>query len=200
MALRPRSELWLYYRLVRAYRQQMKAGRELLYVDKSHPNIWIAEKLKRSFPDAKFVGIERQPFATVASMLLHPGVKAWHDEWRRYPVPNRFLGISKEISSTYEQLPLESKCALRWLAHSKELRRLRDKLGDDLMFIQYEKFAANPGRTVAELQNFLQMDGEFLVPEVKAGSLKKWETQLDREMCSNIEHIVGMSADDFRRA
>src|SRR5687768_9534843 len=41
------------------------------YVDKSHPNIWHVETLSRYFPTAKFLGIRRGVYGTVASMLKH---------------------------------------------------------------------------------------------------------------------------------
>jgi hypothetical protein len=73
--------------------------RKNFYLDKSHPNIWIADKIKEEFPEAKFVGIERNPFATVSSMLKHRGVMKWHRDWKSFPVPNRFLGIDGNISN-----------------------------------------------------------------------------------------------------
>jgi hypothetical protein len=96
LALDRARDTELFPRLVRAYRKQLLRSVPRLYVDKTHPNIWHAEDLKRALPEALFVGIERNPYATVASMVLHPDVSAWHRRWREFPVPNRFLGITPE--------------------------------------------------------------------------------------------------------
>jgi hypothetical protein len=42
---------------------------------------------------ALFVGIEHNPFSTVASMLKYEAVLGWCVHWKNFPVPNRFWGI-----------------------------------------------------------------------------------------------------------
>ena len=78
MALDASLESQLFGKLKRAYQWQLLRSAPRLYLDKSHPNIWIAEKLKDAFPKSQFVAIERNPYATVASMMKHKGVSAWH--------------------------------------------------------------------------------------------------------------------------
>ena len=46
-------------------------------------------------------------------MLLHEGVMKWIYNWKKYPVPNEFLGITSQNKNIYESLPIESKCTLR---------------------------------------------------------------------------------------
>lgn len=100
MALNLTLEVELFGRLVAAYNPHLNY-------------IWTAEKLKKVFPKSLFVGIERNPYATVASMMKHKGVSAWHGRWREFPIPNRFLGITPELEDVYDNLPLASQCALR---------------------------------------------------------------------------------------
>ena len=71
MALDATTEKQLLPKLIIAYRWQLFLSSPRLYLDKTHPNIWLAEPLQQAFPDALFLGIERDPFATVASMLRH---------------------------------------------------------------------------------------------------------------------------------
>ena len=78
MALDPSQQRELFPKLVRAYEEEKRRVQPKRYADKSHPNIWIAEALSEVFPDAQFLGIERDPFGTVASMLKHKGVLKWH--------------------------------------------------------------------------------------------------------------------------
>src|SRR5262245_4018334 len=99
MAVNPACEPRLFDRLVAEYSAQLARSAPKHYLDKSHPNIWIADKLLAAFPDARFVGVQRHPFATVASMLRHAAVSDWHRQWKTLPVPNRFLGINQEWST-----------------------------------------------------------------------------------------------------
>lgn len=192
MALNASLEERLFGRLVQAYRWELFKSSPRLYVDKSHPNIWLAEKLKMAFPQALFVGIERNPYATVASMLRHKGVSAWHRRWREFPVPNRFLGITHELAERYDSLPLAAQCAIRWAAHRDRLNELGRILGGDLLRISYETFAHETALTVGTMQKFLGLQQPIPVPEVKMESLDKWRSQLSADDLRHIEDIVGL--------
>jgi hypothetical protein len=197
MALDPSLEGKLFDNLVRAYRWQLLKSAPRLYLDKTHPNIWLAEKLKAAFPYALFVGIERHPYATVASMMKHSGVSAWHDRWREFPVPNRFLGITAELAARYDTVPRAAQCAIRWAAHRDRMNELRRKLRDSLLVISYETFARDTQRTIRELQFFLGLRRPIPIPEVRLESLRKWENQLSREQIGQIQEIVGFSPESM---
>ena len=191
MALNPELENALYPKLVSAYKWQLFKSVPRVYLDKTHPNIWIAERLKESFPDALFVGIERDPYATVASMMKHKGVAAWHRRWKEFPVPNRFLGITKGLESSYDDLPLASQCAMRWVAHRTRMRELKSILGDALFLISYEKFARETEGVIQDIRKFLNLKKPVPVPSVKVESLSKWKQQLSDEEILQIQTIVG---------
>jgi len=191
MALNSTLEDKLYIKLIRAYKWQLIQSTPKLYLDKSHPNIWIADKLKKTFPQALFIGIERNPYATVASMIRHKKVSSWHKRWREFPLPNRFLGITENTASAYEDLPLASQCAMRWLAHHNKMSELKETLKEDLLVISYEKFAYNPEKQISKLQQFLKLETPIPVPEVKAASLHNWKKQLSTKEIEDIEAIVG---------
>lgn len=191
MALDATREATLFPVLAAAYRWQLLKSDGRVYLDKTHTAIWLAEKLKRVFPSARFVGTRRDPYATVASMIQHPKVRAWHERWREFRVPNRFLGITEELAETYDDLSLATQCAIRWKTHEDRMAELERTLGDDLMVITYEDFADDPQATVAELQRFLGLDQPIPVPEVKRDSLDKWRHNLDRQQIADIEAVVG---------
>lgn len=195
MALDPSLEARLFRILVLAYKWQLFKTEPLIYLDKSHPNIWIADKLKAAFPKSLFVGIERNPYATVASMMKHKGVSAWHKRWKKYPIPNRFLGISTELASTYDDIPFASQCAMRWVAHHNKMNELKNILGNDLFTISYEDFAHNTEKVIHDLQDFLGFNQPIPVPEVKIDSLHKWREQLSNQEISQIQDIVGFPPD-----
>ncbi len=192
MALNPGLERSLFDSLVEAYLDQLRRCEQEVYVDKSHPNIWIAEKLQHSFPQALFLGIQRDPYATVASMKRHKGVSDWHARWREFPVPNRFLGISEEIAADYEDLSQVKKLAMRWLAHRDRLQYLRPILAGSLLTIDYEQFAAEPEQIVGQLEKFLQLSQPLYVPEVRIASLTNWQTELSEQEIEEIHEVVGV--------
>lgn len=196
MALDPSLERQLFERLVLTYQWQLRQSTPRLYVDKTHPNIWLAELLKRSFPDALFLGIERNPYATVASMLRHQGVSSWHRRWREFPIPNRFLGISEELADGYDDIPLASQCALRWLAHHERMNELRTVFGGNLFVVQYEHFAVQTESVVRELQDFLGLRSSIPIPDVKSESLAKWKEQLSDSEIQQIHRVVGFPPEE----
>ncbi len=193
MAMNPGKEPVLLPKLIRNYRWQLLRSTPRHYLDKNHPNIWIAEALLAAFPNALFIGIERNPFATVASMMKHQMVASWPKRWREFPVPNRFLGIDKQIAATYDTLPLSAQCALRWVAHHQRMEELKQTLKGSLRVIQYESFAEDPAKHVRELQSFLPLTQPIPIPEVKSESLDKWKTQLSPEDLDQISRVVGFA-------
>jgi hypothetical protein len=195
MALNPDLEKQLFGKLALAYKWQLFRANSRFYLDKTHTNIWIAEKLQDAFPQALFVGIERNPYATVASMWKHKGVSAWHKRWRKFPVPNRFLGITPELAEIYDEIPFASQCAIRWVAHHDRMKELANALGDSLMVVSYESFAMNTEKSLHKLQQFLGLQRPIPVPDVKSDTLGKWKDQLSDEHVKQIESIVGFPPD-----
>lgn len=141
--------------LIRAFQVEHKAVAPKHYADKSHPNIWHAEDLAAAPPDAIFLGIRRNPYATVASMLKHRGVFKWHARWRRFPVPNRFLGITPENRRNYANMPLPARCVLRWRSHIERLGSLRGPLGNRLLVVDYEDLIRHAETELAKMNGFL---------------------------------------------
>ena len=96
MALDPGKRDVLLPKLIERYRIEHQSVSPKHYADKSHPNIWIAEELAAAFPEALFVGIQRNPYATVAGHAEARGRARLAQAMEGIPVPNRFLGITHE--------------------------------------------------------------------------------------------------------
>jgi hypothetical protein len=195
MALNQELEDKLFRRLVIAYKWQMLKTSHRIYLDKTHPNIWLAEKLKQAFPQARFIAIERNPYATVASMIKHKGVSAWHTRWREFPIPNRFLGITEELANSYDTIPLASRCAIRWLAHHNRINELRNILGESLLIMTYESLAHSTKETLNILQRFLGLQSPIPMPDIITESMHKWREQLSDTEIMQIHGIVGFKPD-----
>jgi len=194
MALNAQLEQVAFEDLAGCYRSQLRRSRRRIYLDKSHPNLWVAERLKNEFREAQFIGMERNVFATVASMLKHRGVLQWHTRWKEFPIPNRFLGIDVETAAAYEDLPLVAKCALRWLAHRNRLTILARTLGKDLLVLSFEQLLSEPLASMRRLQSFLKLEQPIPVPCIDTTPLTKWHSELSDEQVSQIRDIVGDEA------
>lgn len=190
MALDNREGRKLFPRILIAYRIGHTLVAPRNFVDKSHPNIWLAEDLAANLPDALFLGIQRGVFATVSSMLKHSGVRKWCEDWEEYPVPNRFLGITEDNRSVYEKLSLAGKCAVRWKVHERRLSRLQEVLGPRCMIMEYEYLAKEPAGALEKLVEFLGVQSFFPMPQIKEESLEKWRGFLSSEDCGVIQSVL----------
>ena len=195
MALDPRKQPLLMPQLVRQYELEHAAVAPRHYADKSHPNIWHAEQLAERLPDAVFLGTQRNPYATVASMLKHKGVLGWHDRWREFPVPNRFLGITDENAAAYDALPPAAKCALRWRSHADRMEELRAVLGERLHVVRYEDLILEPESAVARITAFLRLAVPIPHPAIKAESLDRWREELSAEAQRHVAAFTGVAAE-----
>lgn len=192
MALDPSRVSKLFPRVLLYYKFQGLLSTPRHYADKSHPNLWIAEPLAYALPNAYFIGIQRNPYATVASMLRHTGVMYWHQHWRAFPVPNAFLGITNANCDEYDALAPAAKCALRWRAHKEKFAQLAPQLGARLKIVSYESLIQDPAPILRALQEFLELDSPIPMPTIKAESLDKWKSQLSTKAQREIQQIVEM--------
>lgn len=195
MALYPRSRKLLLPVLVASYRAQRLASGKRIYADKSHPAIWIAEQLADALPGAFFLGVQRNPFATVSSMMRVDGVRAWHERWQRYPVPNEFLGITRELAASYGDLSLAAQCALRWRVHRERMEALASALGDRLHVVSYERLASAPEAETRVLQERMGLATPFPRPDVNRHAVQRWRELLTDEQIADVTRTVGFGPD-----
>jgi hypothetical protein len=190
MALEPFSRPLLFPYLVKHYARERLRSAPLHYADKSHPALWFAEALAVVFPTAYFVGVQRNPYDTVASMMKHQGVLEWQRHWRSFSVPNAFLGISREISEVYDGMSTIQKCAIRWLAQTERLAQLSTVLRDRLYIIRYEDLVLHGPTEIARLSKFLGFQTPSKMPRIRRDSIEKWRGQLTDQMYQEIKNIV----------
>jgi hypothetical protein len=192
MAQRPEMEPQLFPKLVRRYRAEHRAVLPRHYVDKSHPNLWIAEKLADEFPEARFIAIRRRLQGTVASMLKHAGVRRWAEAWDEDPRPNRFLGVTESLQPLYRSMSIAARCAVRVIAHSREIERLRAALGPKLHVLEYEETFVDPRGEFDRISGFFGWDTPPDVPMPNSASREKWVTQLSAPDQADIASVAKM--------
>jgi hypothetical protein len=125
-------------------------------LEKSHPNIWSVDYLIKEFPNAFFIGINRNVYQVVYSMLNHKGVLNWYKTLPN-DVENSFLGITDENKNDFSNLPLESKCTLRWYAHIKESYELKRKYSENVIILNYNDLCNNYFEVVDKLELFFNL-------------------------------------------
>jgi len=183
--------------LISTYRERAESANPKHYADKSHPNLWLAEALAEQLPEGLFVGIERSPYATVASMLKHSGVQQWIREWRQFPVPNDFLGITEEIAARYDDMSLEEQCALRWRSHHQEMQRIRRSLDGRALVLVYEGLIDSNDAQLARLWDFLTVRPIQPEEPIQSDSRDRWRSELDARQIDAIRSVTGIGPDDW---
>jgi hypothetical protein len=178
MAQDPEQESSLFPRLARAYRWEHAGVLPRHYVDKSHPNLWIAGRLAAAFPEARFVAIWRRLEGTVASMLKHDGVRHWAEAWDVNPRPSRFLGVNEDFVATYRAMGIPARCAVRAIAHAREISRIAPKLGGRMLTFEYGDLHRRTGYEMRRLADLIGAAVPESIPEPDPRSLDKWREQL----------------------
>ena len=181
-------------KIYKEYEQELKTHPNKHYLDKSQQIIWFIHYIVKRYPDALFLGIQREPYAAISSMLVHGGIPRTLNTWNKFPVPNRYFGISKSISKDYDQLSTVERCALYWLTHKLRLRIVKNTFMDKVKIIQYEKFATDTKKTLSEITTFIGLDKQLCSEDVTIESLTKWKSS----MCvSDVNKIKGIVDDSY---
>jgi hypothetical protein len=182
MARNPGRKTALLPHLIDAYKKKSKEKE--IFVVKDHPNLWLWDELSEAFPDAYFLGIIRDPVATVSSMLQHQGC-VLDMQWALcYPVPCPFMGIE---SNTYFSLGAVERAAAKWKSHYDRIMQLNETFGMDV--IHYEQLINYPVHTAKNLGRLCNVD-DIRVPEVRKNSLNKWTEVFSKEAAKRIREIT----------
>jgi hypothetical protein len=176
-------------RIMDNYKKEFSKVKEKFILEKTHPNIWLFEYLVENFPNAKFIGIYRDVYPTVASMLQHKGVMKWYDVLPLNKV-NNFLGINENNINVFQSLSIEAKCALRWKAHKERLLFLSKKYNEKILVINYESFYSNSALLLKKIVDFVQLDTMLQVEELKDGGMDKWKDFLNEKQIANINEAI----------
>lgn len=158
-------------------------------LDKTHPNIWFVEEIIQKFPEAKFIGLSRDVYSTVSSMLQHPGVLNWY---KILPLnkENPFLGITKKNKKRFENFPIESKCAIRCLSHNSRLSYLRTTFPENVLNIEYDNLYANCTEVREKLESFLGIGIDLAESSLLPKANQKWKNNLTEMEINNIKKSI----------
>lgn len=196
MALNKDIRPKLFPKLIKLYNKEIRRAYPKHYLDKSHPNIWLAEALANIYSSANFIIIRRNPYATISSMLMHKGILQWQENWQDFPVPNEFLGIDKRISNEYKKYSMTKRCALRWLSHERRIAFLKKILNNRLTIIRYEDFVINTSDSLKYLKDFLGLRENIPLPKIKKDSLNKWKKYLNQKQIDEIKQVTQITPEN----
>lgn len=176
-------------RVIESYKEFLNSVDKNIILEKTHPNLWHAEALATAIPNSYFVAIKRNVYATVSSMLEHGGILNWYS---KLPLdkPNSFLGITPENSAYFKDLPIESKCALRWKSHMKEIKRLEDVLQKNYLVIDYEDFYTPSSDFLHQISEMLSETFNFKTEKLNEDGKDKWKQLLNQEQINNIRKVI----------
>ena len=187
MAVDPQREAELLEPAMQEYDRLFCRAHPFHFADKTHPALWIASHLKEHYADSVFIALRRDVEPTVASMLQHAGVRRWCEEWDRYPVPNRFLGITAANREWYRDASVLERCVARWWSHENEIDRLVNLLGDCMFTVMYERLVSDPHATLEQVREFLELPEPFPDAKSQAESLEKWKDYLTSKDVDRIQ-------------
>ncbi len=176
-------------KVLKNYRNLFVSTKEKYVLEKTHPNIWFVEDLLEAFPNAKFIGIKRDPYATISSMLNHGNVMKWYNV---LPLnkENDFLGIDSENINYFTNLSIEAKAAFRWKSHIRRLNYLEEIFPNNVMVFDYEDYFNNNEELMNKISSFIGISGELHAEKIKNESLDKWKTHLTSENIENINNVI----------
>jgi hypothetical protein len=184
-------------KVINQYRSRSESTRTqtrmLYHSDKSHPSIWFAQDLLRNFPGAKFLGIERCVYPTVASCVRHHGVSAWFRHQDLLSTPNAFLGITQSNLQMFPVFPLHVQCALRWASHQQQYQHLVPTLRDSFFLTDYRQLALHQTEELQRLQDFLGLAAPFHQPPVPHYDPIKWKTSITHQQRIQIDEELEQS-------
>src|SRR3990172_1488747 len=187
MAQDPVAKVYRFPKIVDFYRSQHDPSNPRHYCDKSHFNLWFVEELSLVFPDSKFVGIQREPYPVVASMLLHQhSLEGLFNNAGRYSPDNPVLGTTYHSDlSTYSRV---EKAALRWKSHWDRMQSLLPR--KDVLVVGYEQLQSHTEEYLSYLQDFLELAEPFSSQDPNSECLDKWKSILSKEDIKAIDKIV----------
>ncbi len=190
VAVGEQSRATAFPRIFAEYDRLFTASEPFHCADKTHTALWIVDALSAHYPEARFVAMNREVEATVASMMKHAGVRRWCEQWERYPTPNPFLGIVESSRSWYEQSSTLERCVARWSSHHEEICRLQGRLGDRMLQVEYESLVVRPEEQLPRLQHFIGLKKQFPPTRPRHQSLHKWKAHFSLEDLERIRAAV----------
>lgn len=178
-----------------AYDGLVRQAFPLRLVDQSHPNLWRVDEILNQFPDAKLLGMVRDPFSVTFSTLNHPGVRARlkDDKWRGYPQPCPFFGLEDPFLSRYDKYSLVERSALRWCSHMSEISRSVSLYKKNFMVVNYENLLTRPNDECGKISDFLNLTSPVKVANPRLSSLNKASSLSDFQ----VEEIRGVINEYF---
>ncbi|WP_178989003.1 sulfotransferase family protein [Winogradskyella schleiferi] len=176
-------------KILKLYNSVFRQTNKSFVLEKTHPNIWLVEEILDYFETAKFIGIKRNVYATIASMLNHKGVLEWYNILPLNQV-NPFLGITEKNYELFKDLPLESKCALRWKSHYDRLTYLETKFPENVLVVDYEDFYNDYNGLMIKLERFLKLENHINSEALISSNIDRWKSELTDDQIKNIDEVL----------
>lgn len=169
--------------LQEAYEKERAATKELIYADKSQPNIWNVIHLRQRLSNVKFIGVERDLYPNLKSMYGNTAIDSRTLRWESMPMPNNFLGISESTKNYYAPMTLLQKSTMRCLSNMRQMRFLKAFMSpSELLYLKYEDLVRNFKGEVGKIEAFLKLTAPKELPEPTKGLPNQTELFTKKEL------------------
>lgn len=182
-------------KLITRYQKIQENSNKGFILEKSHPNIWLVPRLNESFSSSHFIGVQRDVYQVVYSMLRHKGVSKWYKKLPQDKLSD-FLGITKQNRAYFHSLPIEAKCTIRWMAHKSKLLELKKTYPKKIVIIDYQELCNNFEEQVARLESITGLDLINYAEKPKEESLNKYKN-LNQSQIDIINETLQKEAGNF---
>ena len=139
-----------------AYLKIMSMLTGKMIIEKTHPAIWMKDKVDRISPEAKWICVVRDPYQAIASMKKHAGVQKWYERVNLNE-RNDFLGINAHNVNQFASLSLVQKGVYKWIAHMEQMERIQLESPDRVMVVQFDELVQKQAHTLRSVFDFLNL-------------------------------------------
>lgn len=178
-------------KIIKFYRRAHMNAVPSHYLDKSHPNIWLVEELENKFDDALFIGIQRDAYQVVSSMLQHKILMdTWYTHWEEMGVPNEFMGVDNSNLEDFKRASLAGKATFRWISHTNRHHELLKKMPKKYLLINHDQLMADTDNQLKIVEEFIGLTKPLPKPAVDNATKHKWKNNLTSEQKKEIDSIL----------
>jgi len=138
----------------------------------------------KTFPDAKFINVIRDPRATVCSMMQR------NDEEGQFD-----MGMPVKNITKFDELGNLEKFAFRYKEISESINEFSSKTKADFLTIRYDELIKNPIKMTQKILKFCQLDEPKylgrLIPKIRVKTNENWQKKLSKDDEEKIFKILG---------
>jgi len=161
----------------------IKSQKKTRFVCKAPNNSFRLFAIQKTFPDAKFINVTRDPRAVVSSMLERNEIEGQFDP-----------GVSVQNATKFEKLDTIERFAWYYKEFTYAIEKFSIQNKNDFMTIRYEELLQNPNSTIRNILEFCDLSLSAFLDDmpslVQKNTLDKWKKTLSQKDIEKISNII----------